>query len=104
MRNQILSFIQKLIICIFIFFIGFLLGKQSQIKSSSDKITKVNNDFAKEKIEYKKQLDDLTAWKENRGILIDTKQYTYNKNSIGVYSPLLVDKIVEISTYKYRGK
>lgn len=87
----------------FFFLFGFFIGKQYRLKTENEDIVKIKSDFAKEKVDYEKQIEDLTAWKDNRGVQIDTKKYKYDKNTIGVYSPLLEDKMVEIFTYKYKG-
>ncbi|MBI4226440.1 hypothetical protein HY612_05000, partial [Candidatus Roizmanbacteria bacterium] len=59
-----------------------------------------------EKLNYKKQVEQLNreiyALKNNLGIIIDFKKEKYKREAIGIYSPLLEGKQVELTTYKYK--
>lgn len=103
-KNILLKII---VICAFFFFLGIFIGVAIDthylLKIGNKEIERIKSDFAKEKVDYEKQIEDLTAWKDNRGVHIDMKKYIYEKGVMGVYSPLLEGKNVEVTTYKYKN-
>jgi len=77
------------------------LGQTSQLKTQNKEISNQKTLYDKQIIDIK---NELNAVLNNQGQLLETIEKDFKKSDLSIYSPLLENKQLEISTYKYKTK
>jgi len=101
--------IALLIFCIiFISLAAFILGRHYERNKQEAVIKRIATKLNASQTEYKKNIStlekELSSWRNDTGILLESKTEKYRLDNVFIYSPLFENKPVIQTTYKYKDR